>query len=63
MVKWGWIEGNDEFTTGGIYSFLFFFSFLEVQVGLQNFIICIEMFITAIGHRFIFGHEDYENGI
>lgn len=50
-VKWGWLTGTAGFSTG------------EVQVGLQNFIICIEMFITAIGHRYIFGHEEYADGL
>ena len=49
-VQWGWIQGTSDFSTG------------EIQVGLQNFIICIEMFITAIVHRYTFGHEDYANG-
>ena len=50
MTHWGWIsEWND-------------LPVEEVQVGLQNFIICIEMLITAIAHKWVFGHEQYEDG-
>ncbi len=34
----------------------------EVQVGLQNFIICVEMLVTAIVHKYTFGHEQYADG-
>ena len=34
----------------------------EIQVGLQDFIVCIEMFIAAAVHKYTFGWETYANG-
>lgn len=31
----------------------------EVATGLQDFLICIEMFVAAIAHVFVFSHKDY----
>merc|ERR1712025_1276461 len=31
----------------------------DVSVGLQDFIICIEMFFAALAHVYAFPHEDY----
>lgn len=49
-VKIGWITASDRFTAA------------EVQLGLQDFIICIEMFIAAAVHRYSFGHEMFADG-
>ena len=32
------------------------------QIAIQNFTIVIEMFITAIAHKYVFGHEAYADG-
>ena len=50
MVRVGWITGRENFTAA------------EVQLGLQDFIICIEMFIAAAVHRYTFGHEMFADG-
>lgn len=34
----------------------------EVQVGLQDLLVCIEMFIAACFHKYTFGYETYANG-
>jgi hypothetical protein len=34
----------------------------EVEVGLQDFLICIEMFLAACTHKYTFGFETYKNG-
>ena len=34
----------------------------EIQIGLQDFIVCIEMFIAAAVHKYTFGWETYANG-
>src|SRR4051812_42268398 len=38
------------------------FSVGEVQVGLQDFCVCIEMFVAAAVHKYTFGYETYANG-
>ena len=38
------------------------FSVGEVQVGLQDFIVCIEMFLFAVVHKYTFGYETYNDG-
>ena len=38
------------------------FSATEIQLGLQDFIICIEMFFAAAVHRWTFGHETFADG-
>lgn len=30
---------------------------------LQNFLICIEMFLAAIAHKYSFSHQPYKEGI
>ena len=50
LVKVGAISETENFSTG------------EVQVGLQDFIICIEMFIFACCHKYAFGYETYSDG-
>jgi hypothetical protein len=37
-------------------------TFFSTQVAIQNFTIVIEMFITAIAHKYVFGHEAYADG-
>jgi len=32
----------------------------ELGIGLQDFLICIEMFIAAIAHIYAFSHEDFK---
>ena len=32
----------------------------DVSKGLQDFIICIEMFFAAVGHHYYFSHEEYK---
>jgi len=32
----------------------------ELGIGLQDFLICIEMFIAAIAHVYAFSHEDFK---
>ena len=34
----------------------------NVATGLQDFIICIEMFLAAIAHYFVFSHKPYTQG-
>ena len=34
----------------------------RTQIAIQNFTIVIEMFITAIAHKYVFGHEAYADG-
>ena len=34
----------------------------QVQVGLQDFLVCIEMFIAACTHKYTFGSETYADG-
>jgi len=38
------------------------FSVGEVQIGLQDFAVCIEMFIAAAVHKYTFGIESYLDG-
>eukprot|EP00164_Ancoracysta_twista_P003437 GFYU01004583.1.p1 GENE.GFYU01004583.1~~GFYU01004583.1.p1 ORF type:complete len:423 (-),score=116.55 GFYU01004583.1:130-1398(-) len=33
----------------------------DVANGIQDFLICIEMFIAAIAHIYIFGHKEYQS--
>lgn len=35
------------------------FSVGEIQTGLQNFIITLEMFLISIAHRYVFDYKDY----
>lgn len=35
---------------------------LAVQTGLQDFLVCLEMFIAAAAHRYTFGYDQYANG-
>jgi hypothetical protein len=39
------------------------FSVGEIQTGLQNFCICIEMFCASVTHKFTFPASDYEEGM
>jgi hypothetical protein len=34
----------------------------EVQVELQDFLVCVEMFVAAAVHKYTFGYETYANG-
>lgn len=34
----------------------------EVEVGLQDFLVCVEMFVAACCHKYAFGFETYRNG-
>ena len=34
----------------------------QVQVELQEFIICIEMFVAAIAHKYVFDYREYTDG-
>ena len=43
-------------------SLVFFFGHAEIQVGLQDFLVCIEMFIAAAVHKYTFGFETYMDG-
>ena len=36
--------------------------FADVQIGLNSLLICFEMFIAAIAHRYAFPHETYVDG-
>jgi len=49
-ARFGWLEATDEFSVG------------EVQVGMQDFLVCIEMFIAACTHKYTFGSETYADG-
>jgi len=49
MVKIGWIHSVGSWTTD------------NVSNGLQDFIICIEMFIVSVVHRFVFAYEPFRN--
>lgn len=46
----GWITNTENFSVG------------EVQVGMQDFLVCIEMFIAACAHKYAFGSETYADG-
>lgn len=46
MVKLGWIHATLTYTTD------------EVADGLQDFIICIEMFLAAIAHHYYYSYHD-----
>ena len=50
LVKAGAITDSENFSVG------------EVQIGLQDFIISIEMFLAAIAHKYTFGAETYKDG-
>lgn len=50
LAHMGVIQNTDEFSVG------------EVQVGYQDFLVCIEMFIAAAVHKYTFGHENYADG-
>lgn len=50
LVRIGVIQDSDDFTAA------------EIQLGLQDFVICVEMFIAAAVHRYTFGHESYADG-
>lgn len=51
LVKLNWIP------QGGKWDF--YDSIQEVATGLQDFLICIEMFLAAIAHYFSFSHKPY----
>ncbi|CAG5135698.1 unnamed protein product [Candidula unifasciata] len=42
-------------------SWIFYSNVKEVATGLQDFIICIEMFLAAIAHYFSFSHKPFIN--
>lgn len=50
FVKLGWIQDESDLSAN------------EVQLALQDFIICVEMFIAAAAHRYTFGHEMFQDG-
>jgi len=49
-VRMGLIHETENFSVG------------EVQVGLQDFLVCIEMFIAAAVHKYTFGFQNYKDG-
>jgi hypothetical protein len=49
-ARLGWITATEGFSVG------------EVQVGMQDFLVCIEMFIAACTHKYTFGSETYADG-
>ncbi|XP_034300848.2 transmembrane protein 184C isoform X2 [Magallana gigas] len=51
LVKLNWIP------QGGAWDF--YDSIQQVATGLQDFLICIEMFLAAIAHYFSFSHKPY----
>ena len=50
MGHFGWLQATEGFTLG------------EVQVGMQDFLVTIEMFIAACMHKYTFGAETYADG-
>jgi len=50
LVHIGVISNTSNFTVG------------EVQIGLQDFAVCIEMFIAAAVHKYTFGIDAYLDG-
>jgi hypothetical protein len=34
----------------------------DVSLGVHNFLVCIEMFLMALFHRYAFGYEQYKSG-
>ena len=52
FVWLGILHGNEEFG----------WSDRDVAVGLQDFLICIEMFLISVAHRSTFSHKPYRSG-
>ena len=52
LVWFGIIHGDDNFN----------WTDREISVGLQDFLICIEMFFISIAHTVTFGHKPYRSG-
>lgn len=50
MARFGWLHNTPNFSIG------------EVQVGMQDFLVCIEMFLAACMHKYTFGWEAYADG-
>lgn len=50
MVKMGMLHATTNFDVG------------ELQVGTQDFLVCVEMFIAAAVHKYTFGYETYVDG-
>ncbi len=50
MEKIGWITETENFTSG------------ELNMSLQNFLVCIEMFVAAAAHKYTFGFDTYKDG-
>ncbi|XP_061163938.1 transmembrane protein 184C-like [Saccostrea echinata] len=51
MVKLGWIPEDG--------TWVFYHSIQDVATGLQDFLICIEMFLAAIAHYYSFSHKPF----
>lgn len=52
LVWFNLLHGNEDFG----------WSDRDVSVALQDFLICIEMFLISIAHRFTFSHKPYRSG-
>ena len=37
-------------------------TYLCVQVGIADFLICVEMVFAAVAHYFVFGHQEHQSG-
>ena len=35
----------------------------DVETGIQNLLLCFEMLLAAIAHRWAFSYEEYEGGV
>jgi len=50
LVKIGWIQETENFTAG------------QLEMSMQDFLVCIEMFMAAAVHKYTFGFENYKDG-